>query len=210
MYDDFSSGTIDTQKWAVDDSSADISIENGEAKFVHSSGFPNDSSWLTIIDNPEDIIGIMTRVRVQSCTGDVQGRAGGFVGKIDENVIWSSIRARDNENRISTDVALLDPANNYNFLYDLFFGSFYYNWDNPIMDITGKTFILEWMFTPEGVSFKADDVTGTTESYGEMVFNYPDPVQSSENAFRAIGTRSSAGDGPCTVYFDDVYVYRQD
>ena len=78
LYDDFNSGSIDTQKWSVDDTSATISIENGEAKFIHNSGHPNDASWLEFNDNPQNIIGIRFKIRVQSCTGDVRGRAGGW------------------------------------------------------------------------------------------------------------------------------------
>jgi hypothetical protein len=202
LYDDFNSGTtIDTQKWSIDDSSATISIESGEAKFVHNSGYPNDSSWLGIIDNPQNIIGIRTKIRVQLCNGDVRGRAGGWVGKIGENYLWSTIRIRSDERRVSFFVDLNTPSP-YDYLYTLFYGAFHYNWDNPLDIIIGKTFILEWMFTPEGV-------TGKTDSYGEMIFKYPERVSPNEDSFKGIGTRSSAGDGPCIIYFDDVYVYRQ-
>ena len=201
LYDDFNSGTtIDTQKWSIDNSSATISIESGEAKFVHNSGFPNDSSWLQIIDNPQNIIGIRTKIRVASCTGDVWGRAGGWVGKIGENPLWSAIRADSDEGYISFYVDLNTPSPNYDLIYSLFWMAFHANWDNPF-DITGKTFTLEWMFTP-------NDITGKTDSYGEIVFKYPERVLPYEDSFKGIGTRSSAGNGPCTIYFDDVYVYR--
>jgi len=208
LYDDFNSGNINTQKWSVDNSSASIAIENGEAKFVHNSGHPNDSSWLQIIDNPQNVVGIRTKIRVQSCTGDVRGRAGGFVGNIGENILFSAIWARADEGRISSSVDLNSPAPSYEFLYTLFFGALHYNWDNPI-NILGKSFILEWMFTHDEITFKTDEVTGTPVSYGEVVFKYPETVSTSEDPFKGIGTRSSAGDGPCTIYFDDVYVYRQ-
>jgi hypothetical protein len=201
LYDDFSSANIDAQKWSVDESSASINIENGEAKFVHNPGHPNDSSWLQIIDNPQNIIGIRTKIRVQSCTGDVRGRAGGWVGQIGENLLWSAIRIRSDEGRISFYVDLNTPGPSYDFLYSLFWASFHANWDNPF-NILGETFILEWMFKP-------DEIIGKTDRYGETVFEYPERVSQSEDSFKGIGTRSSAGDGPCTIYFDDVYVYSQ-
>ena len=70
LYDDFSSGAIDTGKWSVDDSSATISIDNGRAKFVHSgtSGQP-DSSWLEF-KNPAMIAGIKATITVEACDGD--------------------------------------------------------------------------------------------------------------------------------------------
>lgn len=201
LYDNFDSGPINEQIWSVDSSSADITIENGEAKFVHKSGYPNDSSWLEIIDNPHNIIGVRTKIRVQSCTGDVLGRAGGWVGKIGENVLWSDIRAQSDEGFISFFVDLITPAPNYDFIYSLFWVAFHANWDNPL-DIKGKTFTLEWMFTPKAA-------TGRTDSYGEIVFRYPESVSLNEDSFKGIGTRSASGNGTCTIYFDDVYVYRQ-
>jgi len=202
LYDDFNSGiTIDTQKWSIDNSSATISIESGEAKFVHNSGFPNDSSWLQIIDNPQTIIGIKTKIRVQSCTGDVWGRAGGYVGKIGENSLWSVIQTNSDEGYISFFVNLEAPGPSFELIYSLFWVSFHANWDNPF-DITGETFILEWMFKP-------DEVIGKTDRYGEIVFKYSERVSPNEGSFKGIGTRSRAGNGPCTIYFDDVYVYRQ-
>jgi hypothetical protein len=202
LYDDFNSGTtIDTQKWSIDDSSATISIVSGEAKFVHNSGFPNDSSWLQIIDNPQSIIGIRTKIRVESCTGDVWGRAGGWVGKIGENPLWSAISTDSDEGYISFNVELNTPSPNYDSIYSLFWVAFHAVWDTP-RDITGKTFTLEWIFTP-------NDITGKTDSDGEIVFKYPERVLPYADSFKGIGTRSRLGNGPCTIYFDDVYVYKQ-
>ena len=199
LYDDFGSPTIDTQKWAVDNSSASISIENGEAKFVHNAGHPNDSSWLRIIANPENIVGIRAKIRIQSCTGDVRGRIAGFVGKIGENGLFSGVQARTDRGRIETYVSVEKP--NYEYLYDLFFGTFHSNFNNPF-DITGNTYTIEWMFSP-------NEVNGTVEGQGKINFKYSDRVSPHESSLKGIGTRSSAGNGPCTIYFDDVYVYSQ-
>ena len=48
LYDNFDSDAIDTEKWRIDDSSADISIENGEVRFSYKEGYERDSSWLEI------------------------------------------------------------------------------------------------------------------------------------------------------------------
>lgn len=197
LYDNFDSGAVDPQKWAVDDTCATISIENQQAKFVHAPGYERDSSWLQIIDNPENIIGIRADVRVQSCTGDVRGRLGGWVGQQGENELWSAIEARADEGRITIYVGYDTPTD----WLSIFFGGFHYIWENPL-DITGKTFTLEWMFSPE-------QIKGKTDRYGEMTFRYPDPVPPHQSSFKGIGTRSNAGQGPCYVYFDNVYVYRQ-
>jgi hypothetical protein len=199
LYDNFDSGTIATQKWTLDDSSASISIENGEAKFVHNAGYPNDSSWLEIIDNPENITGIRTKIRVQSCTGDVQGRIGGWVGKIEENPLFFNIGAKSDNSRIEINVGVNSP--NYEYLYNLFGGAFFYNSGNPL-DFTGKTYTIEWMFSSK-------EVNGAVEGQGGINYKYPNIVSPYESSFKGIGTRSNAGNGPCTIYFDDVYVYRQ-
>jgi hypothetical protein len=198
LYDDFNSGVINSQKWFVDDSSANISIENGEVKFFHKPGYPMDRSWLKIVDNPQSIIGIRTNIRVQSCTGDVHGRIGGWVGKIGEKELWSSMDVRADEGSIRMwvghDTSSLEWLN-------LFGGGFNYITENPL-NIIGKTFTIEWMFTPE-------KIVGKTDSYGEMVFKYPDKVLPPESSEKAIGTRSVDGMGPCVIYFDNVYVYRK-
>jgi len=58
LYDDFSSGNIDTGRWNVDDSSATISVDNERAKFIHEGGTANDSNYLLFDQTPENIIGI--------------------------------------------------------------------------------------------------------------------------------------------------------
>jgi hypothetical protein len=201
LYDDFNSGKIDNQKWFVDDSCANISIENGEAKFVHNPGYPFDSSWLQIIYNPQNIIGIRTKIRIQSCTGDVRGRAGGWVGKIGENFIWSEINAQSERGKISIYADLHTPDPEHDFIYRLFYSSLKERW-NPPFNITGKTIILEWIYNP-------NEIIGKTDSHGEIEFKYFQKVSPNENQLKGVGTRSVAGDGPCTVYFDDIYVYRQ-
>lgn len=44
LYDNFNSNQIDPELWDIDNSSAEITVENGEAKFVHDTLSPNDSS----------------------------------------------------------------------------------------------------------------------------------------------------------------------
>ena len=200
LYDNFDSGTtIDESKWFVDDSSAIISIENGELKFVHKRNFPNDSSWLEIIDRPRTITGIRATIRVENCTGDVRGRVGGIIGQVEENYVWSAARISASEGRIATYANLLDTS--YNYLGDIFFSSFKNNWDAPL-DITNKNFTIEW-------SFSTDELVVKTDAFGDIAYESDEHMSSTTDHFRAIGTRSSSGDGPCSVYFDDVYVYRK-
>jgi hypothetical protein len=200
LYDDFNSGSsFETDKWSLDTSSANISIENGEAKFVHLPGRPNDSSWLILVKNPKNIVGIRAKVRVQSYVGDVRGRIAGYVGKIGENSIWSAVRVRPSRGRAETYASILAPNDVY--LNDLFFGTFKYNYGQPA-NILNKNYILEWYFSPA-------DIAAKTYDQGEIIFEYEDPVSPSESSFKGLGTRSIELDGACTLYFDDVYVYRK-
>ena len=200
LYDNFDSGTaIDESKWSIDDSSAVISIENGELKFVHQSGYPEDSSWLTMIDRPQSIAGIRATMRVESCTGDVRGRIGGFIGQVGENIVWSALRIRPSQGRIETSAALLAP--NYDYISDIFFGAFKYDWEEPF-DITNQNFTVEWLFSIR-------ETTARTDAFGDIIFEYDAPLSPTADHFRAIGTRSNTGEGPCEIYFDDVYVYRK-
>lgn len=200
LYDNFDSGTtIDESKWFVDDSSANISIENGKLKFVHQRNYPNDSSWLEIIDRPGTITGIRATMRVENCTGDVRGRIGGIIGQVEENYVWSAARLSAARGRIATYANLLDTS--YDYIGDIFFSAFKYNWDAPL-DITNQNHTIEW-------SFSSDELVVKTDAFGDIVYESDVPMSPTTNPFRAIGTRSSSGDGPCSVYFDDVYVYRK-
>ena len=42
---------------------------------------------------------------------------------------------------------------------------------------------------------------------GAVKFSLTEEIDKIDEAFRAIGTRSSDGPGTCVVYIDDVYVY---
>lgn len=200
LYDDFSSLTINTDKWIVDNSSANITIESGEVKFYHQENHPNDSSWLQIADNPQSILGIKAKIRVQSCVnGDVRGRIGGYSGTLGDKFIWSAIQVRYDRGRVEASSSLLTANDDY--LYDLFFAAFKHNYAQPF-NITNQSFVLEWIRTNNGFIAKSD-------GQGEIVYEHDGNINLSEYTFKGIGTRSSNGDGPCTIYFDDVYVYRQ-
>jgi hypothetical protein len=200
LYDDFDSGTtIDESKWSIDNPSATISIESGELKFVHQSGHPNVSSWLAMIDRPRTITGIRATMRVENCTGDVRGRLGGIIGQVEENYVWSVARISALRGRIATYANLLDTS--YDYIGDIFFSAFKHNWNTPF-DITNQSHTIEW-------SFSTDALTVKTDAFGDIAYESDVPMTPTTDHFRGIGTRSSNGDGPCSVYFDDVYVYRQ-
>jgi hypothetical protein len=77
-----------------------------------------------------------------------------------------------------------------------------YHWSNyqdPI-GIVGQDFTLTMLFTNDTTVFEV-------EGLGKFTVRHQETLPSSQSYFRAIGTRSTLGQGPCTVYYDDVYIY---
>ena len=194
LYDDFSSGSLDPAKWHVDDSCGSISVENGRARFAHAVGHPNDSLYLLFAQHGSDIMGIKATVTIASCTGDVRARIAGHLGFLDDHNLWTAIQLQPGETKIFNNIALEHPQTNAN-PYDLH----YSNYQDPI-DVIGKAFKLMMLFSNDQTKFEVEDL-------GRFTVRHQETIPSSESDFRAIGTRSTQGQGPCTVYFDDVYIY---
>ena len=196
LYDNFNSGVLDTERWDVDDSSANISIENGQAKFEHQSGFPGDASLLIIKKKTAKVRGIKAKVTVVSCSGAVRGIIGAFAGKLGENYVWSNFSVRADENTIRVLGFELEPVtfDDLNLLFGLHFVQ-------PL-DIIGNTFSLKATFKRTKAIYRAGGL-------GVITFQYPEITSPSDEFLNAIGTRSPNGDGPCVVKFDDVYVLRR-
>ena len=56
--------------------------------------------------------------------------------------------------------------------------------------------------------FSDEEFTYKVNGVGEIEYELPEDLSPTDNYFMGIGTRSANGDGPCVVYFDDVYVLR--
>jgi hypothetical protein len=196
LYDNFSSGSFDSNKWIIDDSSATIIVESGRAKFVHHSGHASDSSWLEF-KNPGRIIGIKATVTVESCAGDARARIGGFLGKDGENSIWAALGIRADRDFLSAELPILGPAPDYEYQRDYYWGRF----KRP-QTIVGSTFTISILFNRKQSTFSVEDD-------GALSFTFLSTLTPPDNLFKGIGTRSNDGSGACTVYFDDVYVLRK-
>jgi len=197
LYDNFNSGSsFNPVKWNVDDSSAVISIENGKAKFVHQPGHPDDSSRLEIVQDPETIKGIKTTVRVTSCSGDVRTQLIGFFGKRQADYIVASSEIRSESENIASAVWIVGPPPNYVYKADLFGGHF----KHPA-DIINEDYTMSMQLSAIDAIFRVDGM-------GKTVYDFPAKLSATDEFPKGIGTRSNNGDGPCTVYFDDVYIYR--
>jgi len=196
LYDDFSSGSIDTGRWNVDESSATISVENERAKFIHQGGITNDSNYLLFNQTPSNILGIKADVLIEFCTGDVRARIAGYSGSVGENHVWSGLQVQPSKERIYTNASLEGPPPTYALLEELFYAQY----ERPIT-VTGISFNLTMVFSSDKITYEVD-------GRGKIVYKYATAISPTGGDFKAIGTRSTNGDGPCTVYFDNVYVLR--
>jgi hypothetical protein len=98
-----------------------------------------------------------------------------------------------NEQKIHSSLGLLLSSGAWQSLH-------YAHYQNPIT-VTGISFNLT-------IVFSSEEVTYEVEGLGKITYKYPTAVVSPDDFFRGLGTRSALGQGPCTVYFDDVYVLR--
>ena len=126
----------------------------------------------------------------------MRGRVGGDWA-ISSNVFaFASIQLRSDSQRIDSFVSVLDFSGT--LLYDAFSGHF----KKPISIIQTSHIV--------GLKFANNRFTFFTEEFGEIVDNMPERWvlidDSVSGVNKGIGTRSTNGDGPCVVYFDDVYV----
>lgn len=198
LYDDFNSGRIDPDRWTIDATSADISVVGKKVKFVHNPGHPGDSAWLGIKIAPEKLKGIRVKVRVKDCTGDVRARIGGFIGKWEDDYVFDELDLQGGigSPRIYGNLAGLGPPPDFPSLYNLFYGEFV----RPV-EIIGNTFTITMIFSRDEFSYEVSDL-------GEIEHELPDDLSPTDEHLKGIGTRSTNGDGPCVVYFDDVYILR--
>jgi hypothetical protein len=197
LYDDFSSGAIDTQRWSVDDSSATITVENERAKFVHQIDHAEDSAYMRFEQSPASILGIKADVLIESCDGDVMASLSGYSGKIEDDHVTSGLKVQPGtgKQRIYATADLEAP--DYTLLQKLHYAQF----QRPIIDMIGVTFNLALVFSSDKITYEVDGL-------GKIVYKYATAVAPATNDFKALRTRSSNGEGPCTVYFDNVYVLR--
>ena len=200
LYDNFNSGVIDPDLWTINSSSAEISVVEGRAKFAHIPQKPNVSAWLGIKINPETLKGIKVKVTVESCTGDVRARIGGWIGMLEGGkFVWDQLALEGGitSPRVYGDLGMIWDYPTFLNSYQLFYGQFM----RPL-EIIGNTFAITMTFSKNKVTYEVDDL-------GEIEHKLPEDLSPlTYNYFMGIGTRSTNGNGPCVVYFDDVYVLR--
>jgi hypothetical protein len=223
LYDDFSSGSIDNQKWGSDSSSLSepISVENGAAKFVLDTDVKNDSAWLNILESPEKIKGIRAKVKFASRVVGVRGRIGGYLGTdpIDD-LVWTQIalqqKTSDDINYrqyVWYSISTLDPAD-FSDIKSYLYGEF----PSPLggtyvapIDLTDEWITIEIQFNPKKFScgLPDPDMNWYLKTKPLIKILKVDKKGNPDLFFKGIGVRAnnSAPDGEeCIVYFDDVYI----
>ncbi len=124
LYDDFSSGILDPQKWNNSSSVSTITVENQRVKIVHFAGYPNQSGYLVLLQDPGNILGIKADITISSCAGDVRTRIAGHAGAIGENHIWSAVQLQPGSERIYSSCAIEGPPPDYVWIKDLHYAQF--------------------------------------------------------------------------------------
>lgn len=214
LYDDFSSGNIDPELWDIDNTSAAITVENGEAKFVHDTWIPGDSSWL-IFKNPQCIMAAKVSVRFEDkCDGVVRARLGCDLGWFTENLwIWQQIQIINQSSQYNKK-AQFQLIESWTGPYDIYAPYedrgewFYSNFQYPL-EVVNKTFVIGAYFD----YFDTGINTFFVDGLGESTFKPPHTIQphAVENYWVSIGTRNNwkaknKNERYCTVYFDNVWV----
>ncbi len=196
LYDDFSSGSFDPVKWQNNSTGvvATITIEGGQAKFVHHAGHPNRKESLILIQDPEDILGINASIHISDCAGDVRTRIIGYPVSIGGGNVWTGLQLDPDSDRIFTGSGVEHPPPGD--FEDLHFAEF----KRPLA-LIGSTYNVSLVFGSDNITYEVDGL-------GQITYKYPAATTPSGNNTRNISTSSKNGEGPCTVYVDNVYVLR--
>jgi hypothetical protein len=197
-YDDFEEPAIDLEKWIVRERTADIYLEDGKACFEYTgtSSPPAVSNWLIVNEYVDKLRGIRADVTVEWCTGDVRGRLGGYIGEVPTGVIFGQLGLEGARipPRVFGSLGVEDPAipNSYD---DIMYSRF-----DDSLEIIENTHTVEMTFSRSAVAWYLED-------YGRLSFIYPERLESyGDRFFLGIGTRTTNGDAPCKVCFDNVWI----
>jgi hypothetical protein len=198
LYDNFDSGYIDEALWNIDDSSAEIIIENGKAKFTHLPGYPGDSSWL-YFTNPDRIAAVKATILVTSSDGDCKARIGGNTAKSSDGYVhWQTITVQSGYSRIYYWSGELDPENNWLEISQRLYAELLHPYSG---DLLGKEYTLLMTMQPTRRLMTGGPEVGMATYMTRQL----DLTKDNDAPFLGIGTRSEDGSSSI-VYFDNVYV----
>jgi len=197
-YDNFEELVIDPEKWDVRENTADIYVVDGRVCFEHGdSSAPNISNWLYVNKYVDKLRGIRADIFVDYCEGDVRGRLAGTIAQVSTRDVFGQLALQgglEPNPRAYGDLGLQEPGNPDSW-EDLVWARF----PQPL-DIIGNTFTVEWTFSRDASVYYLD-------GYGSIYYLYPERIRIGGYRFNVgIGTRSTNGEGPCKVCFDNVWI----
>jgi len=212
LYDNFDDGSeiINPNRWDIqNDTNISITIEDGRAKFVHNpnAGVSN-SSFLVFNQSPESIKAVKLKLSVMGpCTGDVRGRVAGWFGKFRHedsyepySYLWSEMSLETDKEVISGRCYM--SKHDFSDYHKLFWGKL---WTELIYENEYEITIS--LPNEQQVTYSMVDIH---EPRGKMTFTPPKEVFPTDDHFKGIGTISETGEGGCVVFFDEVYVLRDE
>jgi hypothetical protein len=222
LYDDFNSGVIDPSKWAITNKPnvATVSVENGAAKFVFNTNYPNTSFFMNMIQDTGKIMGIRAKVKIDTQMVGVRARFAANVAQDQAgNPLFNQINIRSYyftngqiSQKVWYDLTALDKVDLVTSAYDIIYGEFYSplggTYAAPI-DFTGHWVTMEMQFNQNKFSYGLPDL-----QYYINNIKPPDTLLKLTDQsliFRGIGVRGT-NEAPtgqtCIIYFDDVYVLK--
>jgi len=117
-----------------------------------------------------------------------------FTCKFLTGFYWVVLQIKAEDRKIYSYSALEGPAPNYTNT-----DQHYAHFQQPLA-IIGNTYSVT-------IAFFSDRAEYEVEGLGKITRKFP-TLAAPLSDFRNIGTRSTNGEGPCTVFVDDVYVLR--
>ena len=196
LYDDFSSGVIDTEIWDINDSSTTISVSAGGWAL-----FSGGRGTLTVKE-AGNIKGIKADVYIESSTGSAtRARVFGKVGEASNgNWLWQSSDVRLTQFSGGLSVISSDGQ----WIQDLIWNSQL----NPTnLVATRMTISVSADRENETFTFDADGAFGWPP--GTVTYNPRgslSPYGAPTDPYWGIGTRPGSSSDSIVVYFDNVYV----
>lgn len=189
--------------YACNEKSPDIYVEDGKLVFEHYPEAPNCSRWLRI-KNIGKAKAIKVTVRFEGpCYGDVRGRIGAVIGRVDQdNHVFQCIQVKDSKEIDTGTVSEEEDGTVKDRIFNSIFGY------RPIEPFYDEDFTIQMSLNRYLLNFRAFGFGITSFIPPQRIFKYDDFRVSigTRNSFNPVGSPGCGESCPCKIYFDDVYV----
>jgi hypothetical protein len=203
-------GGLNTNLWQFNDpqingiSAVTMSIDGDRVKFENRPNTAGATTWLQLIKNPECVKGIKVEITMGTdadptpLDGNFRVRIGNCAGAYgpQKDYTWNQLVLRnrlpaDGGDRVYAGMALQDPQNNWEWMYDVIYSQLNYP-----EEVDGNTYLLTMTLDRE-----KGRVTYSVQGYGKVVYAIPEDIIPGWETFWGIGTRSDDAAGSGTVWF---------